>query len=773
MFLCRSSKSVSTNGDINGTHDQCGEEWLPDTVAYTFHIRTGFVYPQLGATRKWDDGTMVLVVNPGSKDAESQELRVNRTFHTDTEWATIADFWLPEHIGEPKLLKIRLESHRFEVIKEELYVKEISVRYNRKSYRFPIRNYLYPYHPSRKNSNITDSRCPPYLLAQSGPGSIKHLTTEDYLVKAREHELNTVRRMVPWANQPTEEETSNGLELLTPNFTSLGYDELPRFLQFKDASGDAFQSLRKVGRKKMAKSVLESQMVSLFGNGEEDSRLDSYEAFKKHLIAGGSDWNKEDMEQIMKVADRIHCDAEFGRQMMCGNNSIYLTKVAILHERWMGAVDNVPDHVFNGNSITDVVSSGKLFEVSAGCLLDNVPHGGKSNKLLAGFDLTWFVAPSDCLLWVNDKGDLVPAVIRIENKVDGEEASFWYPPPEDTPTDHSDALSWALAKMYFRCSDSQIYALMTHFCRAHAVNEVFAVASHRNLPSSHPVLRLLHPHIQGIIAVNAQARDLLVNPKSMFLSAGDHLPIAFDNFYRHEFKYQRLIVPEDLKSRGVDDMGGAYLFADDSLALWNAILRYTSEVVELSYPSNDDVAKDRELQNWVLEMVDVGFAGFDDGAGFPRQLRDRASLSELVTVIIFNISVFHAAVNFQCITALGFYPNCPGVMIKSPPCQDEIITEDRLWDSIAPKQIAFVQAHLANMLGSLSPVEKFYLPTVERNRGGLRDEVNMVCHEQLACVDRLTATLREIQNTISERNQGREIIFDVMNPTNVPLTTQA
>eukprot|EP00116_Pleurobrachia_bachei_P014274 sb/3474536/ len=85
----------------------------------------------------------------------------------------------------------------------------------------------------------------------------------------------------------------------------------------------------------------------------------------------------DQMEQIMKVADRIHSDEELGRQMMCANNSIYLTKVAILHE-------------------------------------------------------------------------------RIENKIDKEEPTFWYPPPPNTPKDHSDALSWALAKMYFRCSDSQV-----------------------------------------------------------------------------------------------------------------------------------------------------------------------------------------------------------------------------------------------------------------------------------------------------------------------------
>ena len=53
MFFCRSSKAVSTNGELNGTEEDqhCGEEWLPGSVAYTFHIRTGFVYPQLSATR--------------------------------------------------------------------------------------------------------------------------------------------------------------------------------------------------------------------------------------------------------------------------------------------------------------------------------------------------------------------------------------------------------------------------------------------------------------------------------------------------------------------------------------------------------------------------------------------------------------------------------------------------------------------------------------------------------------------------------------------------
>ena len=40
--------------------------------------------------------------------------------------------------------------------------------------------------------------------------------------------------------------------------------------------------------------------------------------------------------------------------------------------------------------------------------------------------------------------------------MDGEEPTFWYPPPPETPTDHPDALSWALAKMYFRSSDSQV-----------------------------------------------------------------------------------------------------------------------------------------------------------------------------------------------------------------------------------------------------------------------------------------------------------------------------
>ena len=35
------------------------------------------------------------------------------------------------------------------------------------------------------------------------------------------------------------------------------------------------------------------------------------------------------------------------------------------------------------------------------------------------------------------------------------------------------------------------------------------------------------------------------------------------------------------------------------------------------------------------------------GAGFPRQLTTIPDLADLLTMIIFNVSVFHAAVNFQ------------------------------------------------------------------------------------------------------------------------------
>lgn len=56
------------------------------------------------------------------------------------------------------------------------------------------------------------------------------------------------------------------------------------------------------------------------------------------------------------------------------------------------------------------------------------------------------------------------------------------------------------------------FQMIAHLLRCHLCMEPFAVASWRQLPSLHPVWKLLKPHIVGIIAINTLGREKLISP---------------------------------------------------------------------------------------------------------------------------------------------------------------------------------------------------------------------------------------------------------------------
>lgn len=740
-----------------------------DVVSYTFIIQTGSNLPSKESTKKWDDGTMLLTINPGSGKTSSSELKVKEYFDSKTEGSVTVDFWLPAKIGAPKLLKVDLESDTFKLIKDALYVREITILYNRVPYRFPIKNFIYPHHPIHNPSEPREG-CVPHFLVREGTGTLKHHETEDFIIKAREEELRITKSMVNW--KVPESKSDNRLY---PGFLDImEYEKLPRFLQFKEANFDMIIETKEKGRDEVKSNAFDNIRTKVLGKYKEE-RFCSFEEFAMYLKEKSTEigWAKENVSEAMKIAKNFRKDEEFGRQMLCGPNALRIQKVRSIEGRWAGGT--VPEHAIEGRSLQEVLDEGKLFEVITD-ELDGIPHGGNFSKKLTGTKQTWYTILADCLLYVRNDEKLVPVLIRLENRIDGKPETWWSPPePEITDLDHPKHLAWLYAKMWFRSADMGCYALSTHFARSHAINESLAIATYRNLPNAHPILRLLQPHIQGIVPVNVNARSVLVNPGknafALFLSVGCDVTGVFHNYFK-KFSYDELIIPQDMAERGVEDIP-EYLYRDDMVSHWQIIHQYVKEMVDLSYLCDDDVTKDEELQSFFQDVVDNGFRGFENGAGFPRAVSHKEKLVEYLTAVIVNISVFHTAVNFQTFNSYTFMPNVPCCMTQPPPEQDTEVTMKLILDTLPVLEVTFFAMNISNLLGTFSPIERFYLGEPGLNKLGMMGENMAVAPSQEACIRRLGDRMRLLKEKIDARNKGRYFKYDVLSPINTPLTTQA
>lgn len=373
-------------------------------------------------------------------------------------------------------------------------------------------------------------------------------------------------------------------------------------------------------------------------------------------------------------------DGAFARRWLDGPNPLALSRVRDL-DALVAAVpldDADLRRALGGTrSLADEVAEGRLFVVDYRLVQRSLVPPGPPQR-----DSRWRdkYLPAPIVVLCERPGveplcALVPVAIRIDQ------------PDADSPNpvyvrDNSHA--WRLAKLYVDVADFNLQAMSSHIFRHHYMAEPFAVTTPRQLAKDHPVHVLLEPHLRHTIAVNHAAWGLLKSPGSVFdvIYAGELVETRAIMIRSYEtWSVADVALDADLRTRGVETGPADYPWRDDA-RLWRPVIdRYVDGYLRLYYRSDEDVARDEELQAWVAEL---GAEGGGQLRGMPARLETIDALKDLLAQFLFTAGPGHAAVHYPQTDYFTYVPMYPGAAYKPPPKPDEPITEARILETLPP-----------------------------------------------------------------------------------------
>ncbi|XP_066016500.1 polyunsaturated fatty acid 5-lipoxygenase-like [Pocillopora verrucosa] len=243
--------------------------------------------------------------------------------------------------------------------------------------------------------------------------------------------------------------------------------------------------------------------------------------------------------------------------------------------------------------------------------------------------------------------DLVPVAIQMDYTPD----SSVYTPDDDD--------NWMLAKLNVQVTDLGYAQIVEHLGKVHFLMEPFCVVLQRTLSSSHPLHQILKYHCRDVTVPNTLGVPKLLN-EGQFM---DQL-FAFGNegttrLLKNAQPLSMWDVTDfrnEIKKRGVDDkkLLPYYPYRDDGEQILKIIENMVKDYVELYYYDNEDVKKDHEFEGFLSELSIYGKI-----KGLPSKITTKDELCDIVTRIISQLSVQHAAVNYP-LTDYGLYtPNLP------------------------------------------------------------------------------------------------------------------
>jgi arachidonate 15-lipoxygenase len=462
------------------------------------------------------------------------------------------------------------------------------------------------------------------------------------------------------------------------------------------------------------------------------------------------------------ISQILHDNGLFAYMRVGGPNPTLLKKASSLPTKFPLGDAQYRQVMGNDDSLADAAAAGRLYLLDYEGLGDMAP-AGPVVKPLTG--TSYVYAPIALFARPKSGRSLVPVAIQCGQN------------PSQNPIflrvdDASDAeayWAWQSAKTTVQVADFNYHEMFVHLGRTHLVSEAFAMATQRQLATAHPLNRLLSPHLEGAMFINEFATLIIMAP----LTTGDVILTAPIETLQHECGrdrlaydfYDRMMLPNDLRTRGVDDTTALpdYPYRDDALLVWNAIAQWVGDYVAVYYPSDSDVTGDYELKAWATELATTGKV-----KGF-RAITTRTQLVDVLTAIIFNTSAQHAAVNFPQYSVMTYAPFSAGAGGTPAPTASAGQNEAS-WSQMLPSRLAAQeQILLFHILGGV-----YYRPLGEYKDNAF-PHLPVLLDPAIAGpggpLERFRTALGGIENTIRQRNTTRSRPYEHLLPSRIPSST--
>lgn len=166
--------------------------------------------------------------------------------------------------------------------------------------------------------------------------------------------------------------------------------------------------------------------------------------------------------------------------------------------------------------------------------------------------------------------------------------------------------TWPEAQKIALCAATNHLSLIRHFNWVHltAVSNL-AMATRNNLPATHPVRRLLWPHVWGTQYSNELVTEILLMKggdfESVFSFTHDGLCGLFADSY-DQYDVRVIDPTADAERRGILKGGLALPYLENRQVHFDVMHSHARRYLRLYYESDEDLRGDASMQAWVDEL---------------------------------------------------------------------------------------------------------------------------------------------------------------------------